>query len=157
MSSTTRRMGAALVALGGLFMSVYLLLHAVGVYGELACGGSGSCDYVQASEYARFLGLPVPGWGVAWYAAVFLSAMLSLQGRFADAKWPGRALLVLATGGLAFSTYLTAIEAFVLHAYCWWCVGSAVLTVLIFLLALPWGRSASSGRAPEPLEGGSVT
>jgi uncharacterized membrane protein len=157
MSSTIRRMTAALVALGGLFMSVYLLLHAVGAYGELACGGSGSCDYVQASEYARFLGLPVPGWGVAWYGAVFLTAMLSLQGRFAGAKWPGRALLILAVGGLAFSVYLTAIEAFVLHAFCRWCVGSAILTVLIFLCALPWRNSASRSRAPEALEGGSVT
>jgi uncharacterized membrane protein len=148
-------MAAALVALAGLFMSVYLLLYALGVYGALACGASGSCDYVQASEYARFLGLPVAAWGVVWYGAVFLTAMLSLQGRFADAKWPGRALLILATGGLAFSVYLTAIEVFVLHAICWWCVGSAVLTVLIFLCVLPWRGSGS--RAPETLEGGSVT
>lgn len=147
------------MALAGLFMSVYLLMYALGAYSGLVCGASGSCDYVQASEYARFLGLPVSGWGVAWYAAVFLIAMLSLQGRFADVKWPGRALLILATGGLAFSIYLTAIEAFVLHAFCRWCVASAILTVLIFLLVLPWRPSAdaSGGRAPEPLEGGSVT
>jgi uncharacterized membrane protein len=146
----------ALVGLAGLFMSVYLLLHALGVYGALACGGSGSCDYVQASAYARFLGLPVPGWGVAWYGVVFAIAMLSLQPRFADAQWPGRALLLLATCGLAFSVYLTAIEAFVLRAYCLWCVTSAILTVLIFLCALPWRGSLSGGRSPEALEGGPV-
>lgn len=154
MSHTHRTMAAALLGLGGLFLSVYLLLYALGVYGPLACGASGSCDYVQASEYARFLGLPVAAWGVAWYGAVFLTATLSLQGRFADAKWPGRALLVLAAGGLAFSIYLTAIEVFVLRATCRWCVGSAVLTVLIFLCALPW--AGSRGRAPETLESGSV-
>jgi uncharacterized membrane protein len=149
-------MAAALVALAGLFMSVYLLLYALGAYNELVCGAGGSCDYVQASEYARFLGLPVSGWGVAWYAAVFVTAMLSVQGRFADAKWPGRALLILAAGGLAFSFYLTAIEAFVLRAFCRWCVASAILTVLIFLCALPWGDLLSRRRAPETLEGGSV-
>ena len=142
MSHTTRTMAAALLGLGGLFLSVYLLLYALGVYGALVCGAGASCDYVQASEYARFLGLPVATWGVAWYGAVFLTAMLSLQGRFVDAKWPGRALLILAVGGLAFSIYLTAIEVFVLHAICWWCVGSATITVLIFLCALPWADSA---------------
>lgn len=164
MSRSTRRMAAAVVSLGGLFLSVYLFLYALGVYGSLVCGANASCDYVQASEYARFLGLPVAGWGVAWYTAVFVTTMLSLQERFTDAKWPGRALLILATGGLAFSVYLTAIELFVLHAICRWCVASAVLAVLIFLCVLPWdsfGRSpepetASGGGPPEALESGSV-
>jgi uncharacterized membrane protein len=147
----------AILALGGVFLSVYLLMYALGIYGELACGVSGGCDVVQASEYARFLGLPVAAWGLAWYAAVFLIAFLSVQGRFMDAKWPGHSLLILAAGGLAFSGYLTAIELFVLHAICRWCVGSAILTVLIFVAVLPWGGRASGGSSPEALEGGPIS
>ena len=153
MSHVTRRMLAAILALGGVFLSIYLLLYALGVYGELVCGVGGGCDVVQASEYARFLGFPVAGWGLAWYVAVFLIAFLSVQARFSEARWPGRSLLILAAGGLAFSAYLTAIELFVLHAICWWCVGSAILTVLIFVAVLPWGGSASGGSSPEALEG----
>jgi uncharacterized membrane protein len=152
----TRRMLAAVLALGGVFLSVYLLLYALGVYGELVCGVGGGCDVVQASKYSRLLGVPVAGWGLAWYAAVFLVAFLSVQGRFAEEKWPGRSLLVLAAGGLAFSFYLTAIELFVLHAICRWCVASAILTVLIFVAALPWGGSASGGSSPESLESGPI-
>ena len=129
-------MAIALLALLGLLIAVYLILHTLGFYGELVCG-SGSCETVQTSKYANFLGLPVAGWGVAWYAAVLALALLSVQPAFADATWPPRLILLLAAGGLAFSGYLTYLELFVIHAICWWCVTSAVLTVLIFLLALP--------------------
>lgn len=133
-------MTVAVLALAGLFVSGYLLLYKLGVYGELVCGAGGSCGYVQASSYATFLGVPVAGWGTAWYAAVFLVALAGVQPRVAAAAWPGAALLVLAAGGVAFSAYLTWVELFVLEAICRWCVVSAVLALAIFLLVLPWGR-----------------
>jgi uncharacterized membrane protein len=135
-----KRMAVAVLALIGLFISVYLLLFKLGVYGELACG-TGSCETVQASAYATFLGLPVAGWGVAWYAVVFGVAFLSTQSAFSEASWPPRAILVLAAGGLAFSGYLTYVELFVINAVCRWCVVSALITAVIFMLAAPAGRS----------------
>lgn len=137
MTIDTRLKSIALLALIGLFMSVYLLLYALGFYGRIMCG-TGACDVVQASEYAKFLTLPVPGWGTAWYLAVFATALLMIQRGLDEWDLPGRFLALLATGGLLFSAYLTAIEAFVLHAYCRWCIVSATLAVLIFLLAAPW-------------------
>jgi len=154
-----RRMAIAIVALAGFFVSAYLLLYSLGYYGVLACGAGGGCDVVQASHYARFLGVPVAGWGTAWYATVFAVALVGVQPRFARARWPGRGLLLLAGLGLAFTGYLTYVELFVIHAICRWCVGSAVLTASIFLLALPWGAGSpglagedSGGGPPEPLE-----
>ena len=141
-------MAISVIGLAGLFISLYLLLYSLGVYGELMCG-TGGCETVQTSSYARFMGTPVAGWGVAWYGLVVLVALMGVQGRFADEKWPDRWLLVLATLGLAFSVYLTGVELFVLHAICQWCVVSAVLTVAIFGLTLLAVRSG--GRAPEPL------
>lgn len=141
-------MAISVTALAGLFVSLYLLLYSLGVYGALMCG-TGGCETVQSSSYARFMGLPVAGWGTAWYGLVVLVALMGVQARFADEKWPDRWLLVLATLGLAFSAYLTGIELFVLHAICQWCVVSAVLTVVIFGLALLAVRSG--GRAPETL------
>lgn len=139
-------MAIAVLALAGLFLSAYLLLYRLGVYGTLRCGAGGSCDLVQASSYAVFLGIPVAGWGTGWYAAVFGAALLGVQPRFLEAAWPGRVLLVLAAGGLAFSAYLTWVELFVLEAICRWCVASAVLTVAIFALALPWWGRSAGGR-----------
>ena len=143
-----RRMAIAVTALAGLFVSLYLLLYSLGVYGALVCGTDG-CETVQTSSYARLMGVPVAGWGVVWYGLVILVGLVGVQARFADEKWPDRWLLVLAALGLAFSVYLTGVELFVLHAICQWCVVSAVLTVVIFGLALPAVRSG--GRLPESL------
>lgn len=143
MSRTTRYRGVAVLALIGLFISAYLLLYSLGYYGDLLCG-VGSCEVVQTSEYAVFLGLPVPGWGAAWYAGMFGLALWMATGR-GRRRGAGRLIALGATAGLGFSIYLTAIEAFVLEAWCRWCVASAVLTVVIFLLVAPWRRYAGAG------------
>lgn len=132
--------GIAVLALAGLFISGYLLLYKLGVYGELLCGAGGSCGVVQASRWSSFLGVPVAGWGTGWYAAVFALAVVGVQSRFREAAWTGRGLLLLGIGGALFSAYLTWIELFVLRAICRWCVASAVLAGLILLLAIPWRR-----------------
>jgi len=132
-----RRRGIVLVALAGLFLSTYLFLYALGYYGELACGAGGGCDLVQGSQWARFLGFPVAGWGTGWYLAVLVVALLAVQTRAGDALWVPVALLALALGGLGFTIYLTGLEIFMIHAICRWCVGSAALTLLLFGLALP--------------------
>ncbi|MFQ5678106.1 MAG: vitamin K epoxide reductase family protein [Gemmatimonadota bacterium] len=136
MTAATHRKAIAVLALAGLFLSTYLLLFKLGIYGELICGEGGSCDLVQASSYATFLGVPVAGWGTAWYAVVFGLAVTALQPRLAGARWPGSGLLALATIGLLFSAYLTGVELFVLHAICRWCVASAGITLGIFGLAV---------------------
>ena len=124
-------MAIAVLALVGLFLSLYLLLYKLGVYGTLTCTGGGSCAFVQASVYADFLGVPVAGWGTGWYGAVLVSSLAGLRGRFASSPWPGRLLGVLAAGGFLFTVYLTAVELFVLEAICTWCVASAVLVAAI--------------------------
>lgn len=136
MSYDTRMRGIVLVGLVGLFVAVYLLLYHLGYYGVMLCG-VGSCETVQASKYARFLGQPVPLWGTLWYAGVLVLAVLGL-GPAAGRRWLDMLFAVAVTGGLLFSAYLTGVELFILHAVCMWCVISAVLTLLIFILAQPW-------------------
>ena len=45
-------------------------------------------------------------------------------------------LLIASGGGLAFALYLTAMEAFVLHAWCLYCVAQQIDILIIFILAL---------------------
>jgi hypothetical protein len=47
----------ALIALIGVFLSLYLTLFKLGYIGTLACG-TGSCETVQLSKWGDFLGLP---------------------------------------------------------------------------------------------------
>ena len=140
MTRRSRRRALVVLALAGIFVSLYLLLYKLGFYGSLMCGGA-SCQVVQSSEYAEIAGVPVAGWGLAWYVAVFAGGLARLQPGLADAGWLRLGLEVAAATGVIFTGWLTWVELFVLHAICWWCVGSAVLVVLIAAL-LAWDRMA---------------
>jgi uncharacterized membrane protein len=130
------RMAIALFALVGALISLYLTLHKLGVVGTLLCG-TGSCDLVQASKWSVFMGVPVPFWGLAGYAVMTTLALAGLQPRFIDSRPLRIALVITATGAFAFSVYLSALEHYVIHAWCRWCIVSAILATLIFLSTIP--------------------
>lgn len=131
-----RRTIAAL-ALAGIFVALYLTLTRLGVIGggALVCA-VGSCDIVNASRWATFLGLPVAVWGLGYYVVTFATAIVSLQERFAHSMQLSRALLFLGATGFLFSAWLTYLELFVIRAICQWCVVSAVLATGILVASL---------------------
>lgn len=134
-------MAAAVLALAGLLLSVYLMLHQLGVGGSLACGGSGSCERVQASPYAWLFGLPVSAYGVGGYAAILGTALAGLQPRWITSRTPTRLLVLLSAGGVAFTVYLKWLELFRIHAVCRWCVGSAVIITATLVVSVAGVRS----------------
>jgi uncharacterized membrane protein len=143
----TRRMLTALLALVGVFLSLYLTLYKFGVIGTLACG-TGGCETVQLSRWSTFLGLPVAAWGVGYYVTVFALALASVQDRWSESRRIWLALVVLTAWGVLFTAWLTYLELFVIHAICRWCVGSAVLAVTIFALSA-WELAATRASADD--------
>ena len=134
-SPPASRMAVAMLALVGLLISSYLLLYKIAVIGTIACG-TGSCERVQSSPWATFLFLPVPAWGVAGYLLMLVLALLGLQPRFADDRRIAHALFWSSALAFGFSVYLTAVEAFLIQAWCRWCVASAIVATLLFMAAL---------------------
>lgn len=148
------RQAIALLALVGLFVALYLWLHALGFGGTIKCGASGGCETVQTSRWAVFLGLPVALYGVVGYLAVLIVALVALRpAALAQPSW-NRLLLLLATIGVIFTAYLTYVELFLIHAICRWCVGSAMIITLIWIVALAALRrplaAPSPPTSPEP-------
>jgi uncharacterized membrane protein len=129
------RMIIAVAALVGLLIALYMLLYKLGAVASLACG-SGSCEAVQASPWASFIGLPVPLWGVVGYALIFGLALAGIQPAFADDRRIALGLFLASTFAFAFSMYLSAMEAFVIQAWCRWCIGSAIVASILFLASL---------------------
>ena len=129
----------ALVALIGVFLSLYLTMFKLGYIGTLACG-SGSCETVQLSKWGDFLGVPVAAWGVGYYAIVLGLAFAGVQVRYESSARLTNWLVYVTGAGLLFSLWLTYLELFVIHALCRWCLGSAAITLVLFGLAL-WDRS----------------
>lgn len=84
------------------------------------------CGIVNKSQYAVIAGVPVAVIGIAGY---FLMGVLGGMKRY-------RLLLAAALCGLAFSLYLTHIEASILGVWCIYCVMSLGVISLLTLLAI---------------------
>ncbi len=136
---------AAVVALAGVFVALYLALYKLGYIGNLVCA-VGSCEVVQTSRWATFLGYPVAVWGVAYYVAVLAIALAGLGAALADSRRLSQVLVLLTATGVLFSIWLTYLELFVINAICLWCVISAVLAVILFAMALLDLREVSAQR-----------
>jgi uncharacterized membrane protein len=84
------------------------------------------CGIVNHSPYAVLSGVPVAAIGMAGY--ILLGALAWKKSR--------RLLLLGALAGLAFSLYLTHIEAAILQIWCIYCVISLGMISLITVAAL---------------------
>ncbi len=103
--------------------------------GELPpCGGYAGCDLVNSSRYAEIFGVPIAAFGALLFAA--LLGISLVRGLSPSRPWVYKTLLLygLALAGAVFMAYLTAIEFFVLHAVCYWCLGLAGITLLLLIL-----------------------
>ena len=135
-------MVAAILALAGLFVALYLWLWKLGVVGSLVCGPGGSCEYVQSSPQSVILGLPVALYGVVGYLALLVVGLAGVQPRWAERREPTVLLALLSVLGVLFSGYLPYLEAYVLHAWCRWCLGSAAIITAIFVASVVGLRAA---------------
>lgn len=120
----------AALALAGLADALYLTWYHYDP-AVRACFAAGACETVNGSRFATLGGIPVAVIGVAGYLLI-ASALAARRWGPPPLRRPARyATYALAAAGTAFALYLTAIEAFVLHAYCTWClISAAVITAL---------------------------
>lgn len=85
------------------------------------------CGIVNHSPYAKLGGIPVAAIGIAGYLFLGVLAWKRMY----------RLMLLPVLAGLAFSLYLTRIEARILGVYCIYCVISlGVISLLTLLVAL---------------------
>jgi uncharacterized membrane protein len=124
----------ALVALAGIFVALYLALYKLGYIGQLVCA-VGSCEKVQTSKWASLFGIPIAIWGVGYYVGILAIALAGLSASLADRRSVSLLLLALTTFGLLFSSWLTYLELAVINAICQWCVISAILAAVLFVLS----------------------
>ena len=125
----------ALLALTGLFVALYLTLYKMGIIGSLSCS-IGSCETVNTSRWATLGGLPVAAWGLGFYIATLAVAVAGTDEGFEDNRTVSVILAAMSGWGVAFSAWLTYLELFVIHAICMWCVVSAIIVTLIFIVSL---------------------
>jgi uncharacterized membrane protein len=110
---------------------VYLTVeHLLG--NTLRCTLTSGCSEVLGSPYASLWGVPLAAFGAAAYFTAFSLATLSAFGYV-----KARALLaVLVAAMFAVTLWLLYVQAFVLRAFCQYCLLSAAVTTLLALIVI---------------------
>jgi len=117
----------AFVAALGVGVATYIAIADSGGGAPVCIAGGSGCQTVADSSYSHLLGVNVAVFGIVGYLLLLASAFLANDA----ARFGG---FVVALGGFGFSVYLTYIEVFKIEAICQWCVASAVLMTILFLL-----------------------
>ena len=124
----------ALLSLAGLADAIYLTVeHLTGQ--SVRCTIIAGCSEVLSSPYAVVAGYPLASIGALAYFSVFSLAILKLFGY----RIAGLLLIPLVALMCLVSLWLIYLQAFIIHAFCQYCLFSAAITfVLTALVLLGW-------------------
>ena len=119
----------ALLSLAGLADAIYLTVeHLTGQ--SVRCTIIAGCSEVLSSSYAVVAGYPLASIGALAYFSVFSLAILRLFGY----RIAGLLLIPLVAVMCLVSVWLIYLQAFVIHAFCQYCLFSAVITFALTAL-----------------------
>lgn len=148
--ATLRRI-IAFIAVLGIGVATYITIADSGGGAPACLAGGGGCETVAASSYSHIAGVNIAVFGIVGYILLLLSAFFANDA----ARFGGFAV---ALGGFGFSVYLTYLEIFKIEAICQWCVSSAVLMTILFLLnttrLIGYAGTDDDATVPSGAEGG---
>ena len=121
------RRAIAFVAALGVGVAAYIAIAESGGGSPVCLAGGSGCRTVAESSYSHVAGINIAVFGVVGYLLLLASAFFAN-----DAARLGG--FGVALGGFGYSVFLTYIEIFKIEAICQWCVASAVLMTILFLL-----------------------
>jgi uncharacterized membrane protein len=124
------RAAVAIVALAGTAIAGYLT-YVHYQPDALICTASGGCETVQDSDYATLLGIPVALLGLCAYVVVLL-----LVAWDSEPARLGAAMIALSAVG--FAVYLVSLQAFVIDAWCVWCLSNDLVIVPLLAILTVW-------------------
>lgn len=117
----------AFVAVLGIGVASYIAIVEGGGGAPACLAGGGGCETVAKSSYSHIAGINIAVFGIVGYVVLLATAFFANDA----ARFTGFAT---ALGGFGFSVYLTYLEIYKIEAICQWCVGSAILMTILFLL-----------------------
>ena len=122
---------ASVLSLLGLADALYLTIeHLTGQ--TVRCTILSGCSEVLSSQYAVVAGIPLAAVGAAAYFTVFSLATLAVFGY----RVAGTLLTALIVAMFLVSLWLIYLQAFVIRAFCQFCLLSAAVTFLLLVVVL---------------------
>jgi len=126
-SEANLRRAIAFVAAIGIGVATYITIADSGGGAPACLAGGTGCETVASSSYSHIAGVNIAIFGILGYIVLLASAFFANDA----ARFGGFAVSL---GGFGFSVYLTYLEIFKIEAICQWCVSSAILMTILFLL-----------------------
>ena len=129
-----------LLAIPGMLVAYYLyLFHSGSLFTTCTVNDFFDCGQVSGpgSPYSSIGPIPVALIGLLGYAVIFLMVWLQDWIRLIADNLPE---LIFGVVGLAFlfTLGLTALEMFFIHAFCQYCLYSAAIVLVMFILAISY-------------------
>lgn len=143
-SEWSLRRAIAFFAALGVGVAAYIAIAEAGGDSPVCLAGGSGCKTVADSSYSHVAGINIAIFGVIGYLLLLGSSFFAN-----DAGRLGGFLVAL--GGFGYSIFLTYVEIFKIEAICHWCVASAVLMTIIFLLSATRliGYGGTDGPVPD--------
>jgi uncharacterized membrane protein len=113
----------AVIALAGLADAVYLTIKHFTAE-PVPCSLISGCETVLTSSYAEIAGIPLAGFGAAAYFIAFSLALLAAFGNRTTWMLFGIQVVLMSL----FTAWLLYLQAFVIGAFCQFCLVSALTT-----------------------------
>ncbi len=137
-----------LLSVPGMVLAYYLwLFHDSKVFPSCTISELWDCGQVSgpSGQFSSLGGVPVALIGLLGYAAIFLLIWLKDWFPALDDNMPE--LMTIVTGmAFGFTLFLTGLEAFVIHAFCQYCIVSGGIVTIMFVLSLLFLRSSRKAR-----------
>ena len=134
-SSRAVRMAIPILGIAGMAISGYLTyVELKGV--EPVCLPGADCNAVLASRYSHLWGIPVSIFGLLMYALLTFFGFLLWRGRNERENLVTLAVFTVALSGTLYSAYLFYLQLVEIHAFCTWCIASALVVLSILVLSL---------------------
>ncbi len=116
----------------------------------LPCSLTHGCDAVLTSSYSTIAGIPVAFFGILYYLTILFCAVYLYTSEKRNAFVARLIFIIISLGILAYLGFIY-LQLFVIHALCIYCLGSAALTLLLFILSILLEKSV---RNEEPTVAG---
>lgn len=105
----------------------------------LVCPINFDCNTVVNSDYSKFFGVPVEIFGMFYYATISLAYFFFIFVANIPKALQADLVAILIAMSLAaflFSMYLIGVQIFILKKGCSWCIVSASICLVIFVLTI---------------------
>jgi uncharacterized membrane protein len=97
------------------------------------CSITRGCEQVLTSEFSTIFGIPVALLGMIYYFLIAAGLFFFIESRNHEML---RVTLLGTVLGLLASLWFVILQAFIIHWYCAYCMGSAATSTLLFIFAV---------------------